>query len=72
MCNDSSNIGIKFTNNRDVVLKSLTITNCGRFDSHLERTISLFFNNVNIVTLKWVSVQNGSGFGLFLANAFEC
>ena len=70
-CSDNNNTGIKLSSNRDVVLKSLTIVNCGRFDSELQRNISLLFVDVNVVTLEWVSVQNGSGFGLFLANAFD-
>ena len=71
MCNDNNNIGIKFSSNKNVVMKSLTITNCGRFDISLQINISLLFHNVNIARLEWVSVQNGSGFGLVLANAFE-
>ena len=70
-CSDNNKTGIKLSSNRDVVLKSLTIVNCGRFDSELQRNISLLFVDVNVVTLEWVSVQNGSGFGLFLANAFD-
>ena len=70
-CSNNNYVGIKLSSNRDVVLKSLTIVNCGGFDSDLQRNISLLFVNVNIVTLEWVSVQNGSGFGLFLANAFD-
>ena len=41
------------------------------FDSHLQRNISLLFVNVDVVKVELVSVQNGSGFGLFLANAFD-
>ena len=71
MCNDNNNIGIKFSSNKNVVMKSLTIANCGRFDISLQINISLLFHNVNIARLEWISVQNGSGFGLVLANAFE-
>ena len=71
ICNYSSNIGIKFSSNRDIVLKSLTIANCGGFYSRIQTNVSLLFVDVNIVTLEWVSVHNGSGFGLVLVNAFD-
>ena len=71
MCSNNINTGIKFSSSRDVVLKSLTIANCGVFDSLLQINISLLFVDINIVRLERVSVQNGSGFGLVLANVFD-
>ena len=71
ICNYSSNIGIKFSSNRDILLKSLTIANCGGFYSRIQTNVSLLFVDVNIVTLEWVSVHSGSGFGLVLVNAFD-
>ena len=71
ICNYSSNIGIKFSSNRDIVLKSLTIANCGGFYSRMQTNVSLLFVDVNIIILEWVSVHNGSGFGLVLVNAFD-
>ena len=63
-------ICIKFTSNKDVVLKSLTIANCEGLDIYLQISISLLIG-INIATLEWVLVQNGSGFGLTLASAFD-
>ena len=67
-CSDYNRGGIQFTNSTDVVLKSITITNCG---FNLNYKNSLFFANINNVTLEWVSVQNGSGIGLYLYNGFD-
>ena len=66
-----NDIGIKATSNKDVVINSLTVANCVVFDSYLQINISLLFLDVNTVTLEWVSVQNGSSFGLVLANAID-
>ena len=76
-CSDYSSTGIQFTNSTDVVLKSLTIANCGycNFISDeaysCEANSSLFFVNSNNVILEWVSVQNGSAYGLCLVNVFD-
>ena len=67
-CSDSNRTaGIRFTSSSDVVLKSLTITNCG-FERNLHHNVSLYFLDINNVTLQCVSVQNGSGDGLVLIN----
>ena len=58
-------------------MKSLTIANCGfhTFISHQgyvhSANVSLFVADVNNFTLDWVSVQNGSVFGLCLVNTFD-
>ena len=69
-CRDSEKNGIQFTSSSDVVLKSLTIANCG-FNWHQYYSVSLYFVNINTVTLEWVSVQNSSGDGLALYNAYD-
>ena len=59
---------ILFAYSTDIVLKLLTITNYG---FNLNLTFSLTFYEINNVTLEWVSVQNGSGKGLIIFNAFD-
>ena len=75
MCSDNNRTGILFTNNTDVVLKSITIANCGDLWYILQNIgyvmSSLFFSDINNVTLEWVSVQNGSGIGIILHNALD-
>ena len=77
MCSDYKNSGIQFNNSTDIVLKSLTIANCGfcNFISDqpytCEANVSLFFVDSDNVTLEWVSVQNGSAYGLCLVDAFD-
>ena len=75
MCSDYNRGGILFTNNADVVLKSITIANCGDRLYILQNIgyvmYSLFFSDINNVTLEWVSVQNGSGNGIILHNALD-
>ena len=68
-CSDSNGTGIQFINSSDVELKSLTIANCG-FNWHQHYSVSLYFVNINNVTLDYVSVQNSSGDGLFLLNTY--
>ena len=76
-CSDYNRGGIQFTNSTNVVLKSITITNCGSLynTSYLVNniyvSISLYFVDINNVTLEWVSVQNSSGIGLLLYNSFN-
>ena len=72
-CNDYNRGGIQFTNNTNIVLRSLTIDNCGVFynNSYQQANVSLLFVDTNNITLEWVSVQNGSGIGLYLYNAFD-
>ena len=58
-------------------LQSLTITNCGFYTSVSSRAIprtshvSLFFFDIDNVTLEWVSVQNSSVYGLCIVNTFD-
>ena len=67
----SNGIGIYFNSSRDVILRLLTIANREGFHSYGQLNIRLFFVDVNIVTLEWVSVQNTSGYGLNLVNAYD-
>ena len=48
----------------------LTIVDCG-FNRNQQYSISLYFLDINNVTLEWVSVQNGSGDGVFLRNTYD-
>ena len=72
-CNDYNRGGIQFTSSSDVVMISLTTANCGAFynTSYQQINVSLLIVDTDNITLEWVSVQNGSGFGLFLVNAFD-
>ena len=71
MCSDYNRSGILFISSTNIVLESLTIANCGfSWNLHYIK-VSLFFIDINNVALKWVSVQNGSGIGLYLYNAFD-
>ena len=72
-CNDYNRGGIQFTSSSDVVLISLTIANCEAFynTSYQQINVSLLIVDTDNITLEWVSIQNGSGFGLFLVNAFD-
>ena len=70
-CNDYNKSGIQFISSTNIVLKSLTIANCGfSWNLHYIK-FSLLFIDINNVALKWVSVQNSSGIGLYLYNAFN-
>ena len=69
-CSDSNRTGILFTSSSDILLKSLTIANC-EFNWHQYYSVSLYFVNIKNVTLEYVSVQNSSGDGLFLLNAYD-
>ena len=69
-CSDTNSTGIRFISSSDVVLKSLTIANCG-FYWHPYYSVILFIIDSNNVILERVSVQNGSGDGLFLLNAYD-
>ena len=68
--NGHNSSNIQFTFSTDVVLKSLTIANYG-FNLNSSDIDSLVFGDTNNVTLEWLSVQNGSGNGLILDNAFD-
>ena len=86
MCSDSNRTGIRFSRSRNITIKSLTIANCG-FDNyisyeeipnnpykshwHLHHRVSLFFVGINSVKLECVSIQNSSGYGLVLVNAYD-
>ena len=69
-CNVSNKNGIQFISSSDVVLKSLTIADCGSKRDQLY-SVSLYFANIDIVTLEHVSVQNGSGDGLIFCNSYD-
>ena len=74
MCSDNKRpAGIKFITSKNIVMKSLTIANCASdaYISYKKIVNSLHFVDVNDVTLEWVSVQNGSGYGLCLVNNFN-
>ena len=55
----------------------ITIANCGSLyitsylTNNIYVSISLYLIDINNVTLEWVSVQNGSGIGLYLYKAFD-
>ena len=73
-CGPYTSGGIMFSNSTQVVLILLTITNCvfkSNYNNELQTNIGLHFYDINNVTMKWISVQNGSGLGLFLENAFN-
>ena len=69
-CSDWKETGILVTSSSNVVLKSLTIANCG-FHWHQYYSVSLYIIDIDNVTLEWVSIQNGSGDGLFLLDAYD-
>ena len=77
LCSDNNRTGIRFYNSTDVVMKSLTVTNCG-FDTYIrdkaypgKANFSILFVDIINVTLEWVSVQNSSSFGLCLVNIID-
>ena len=86
MCSDSDGTGIRFSSSGNITIKSLTIANCG-FDNYISykeiprnhcrpywyqyHRVSLFFVDINSVILEYISVQNSSGHGLVLVNAFN-
>ena len=67
-CSDWKETGILVTSSSFVVLKSLTIANCG-FHWHQYYSVSLYIIDIDNITLEWVSIQNGSGDGLYLLDA---
>ena len=85
-CIDSNRTGIRFSSSGNITIKSLTIVNCG-FDNYisyqeiprdpcevywyLHHRVSLFIVYIDSVTLEYVSVQNSSGNGLVLVNAYD-
>ena len=69
-CSDSFRSGIQFFSSNDIVLESLTIANCA-FNWHQYYIASMYFGDVNSVTLERVSVQNSSGDALVLYNAYD-
>ena len=71
-CGPYTSGGMMFSNSTQVVLILLTVTNCMfKGNSEFQTNIGLHFYDINNVTMKWISVQNGSGLGLFLQNAFN-
>ena len=73
MCSNNNRTGIQFTSSRNIAMKSLLIANC-TFDTYIydqKISKSLYLVDILNVTLEWVSVQNGSGFGLCLVNSFD-
>ena len=74
MCSDNNRAaGIQFTTSKSIVMKSLTIANCA-FNAYIinQKIVnSLHFVDMKDVTLEWISVQNGSGYGLCLVNNFD-
>ena len=68
--NNTRSAGIQFSNSSDIVLKSLIIANCG-FKLNQYPSISLYFADIDNITLECISVQNSSGIGLFLLNAYD-
>ena len=69
-CSDRKKCGIKFTKCNDVQLKLLTIANCGFYWDHYH-SVSLYFVDINSVTLEYISIQNSSGNGFFLLSAYD-
>ena len=61
---------INFARSNNVVLKSLTIANC-EFNLNRYYIISLYFVDIKNVTLECISVQNSSGYGLVIYNAYD-
>ena len=65
------------TSSTAVTVKSVSITNCGFYTSVSSQVIprtshvSLFFVDIDNVTLEWVSVQNSSVYGLCIVNTFD-
>ena len=72
-CSNYNRASIQFTRSTEVVLRSLTIANCGGFyNITYQRTnFSLLFVDTHNITLEWISIQNGSGDGLVLYNSFD-
>ena len=72
MCGPYTSGSMMFSNSTQVVLIMLTITNCMfKGNNPLQTNIGLHFYDINNVTMKCISVQNGSGLGLFFENAFN-
>ena len=71
MCGPYTSGGMVFSNSTQVVLILLTITNCMFKGNAFQTNIGLHFYDINNVKMKSISVQNGSGLGLFLQNAFN-
>ena len=72
-CSNYNRASIQFTRSTEVVLRALTIANCGGFyNITYQRTnFSLLFIDTHNITLEWISIQNGSGDGLVLYNSFD-
>ena len=74
MCSDNNRAaGIQFTNSRNIIMKTLTIAKCWyhiNIDDKKE-IVGLLITEIINVTLKWVSVQNSSGYELCLVNNYD-
>ena len=85
-CSDNNGTGIQFISGKNIAIISLTVANCGfdifnidhkipyspcGFYWYPRHRVSLFFVDINNVTLKCVSVQNSSGDGLVLVNVYD-
>ena len=72
-CSNYDRASIQFTSSAVVVLRSLMIANCGGFYNitYQQTNISLLFVDTHNILLEWLSIQNGSGDGLVLYNAFD-
>ena len=72
-CSNYDRTSIQFTSSAVVVLKSLTIANCGGFYdiTYQQTNINLLFVDTHNILLEWVSIQNSSGDGLVLYNTFD-
>ena len=74
MCSDNNKAaGIQFTYSRNILMKTLTIAKC-RYHTNIgdkKEIAGLVITEIVNVTLEWVSVQNGSGFGLCLVNNYD-
>ena len=85
-CSDNNGTGIQFISSGNIAIISLTVANCGfdifnidhkipyspcGFYWYPRHRVSLFFVDINNVTLEYVSVQNSSGDGLVLVNVYD-
>ena len=69
-CSNKHRTGIQFTSSTEIDLKMLTIANYG-FTWYRDYRASLYFDDIDNVTLECVSVQNNSNHGLILHNAYD-
>ena len=70
-CIDYFEGGIVFINSKNITFKFLTIANCRYKNYSFYLVSSLLFVFTNNIIIEWVSVQNGSDWGLILFNTFD-